>query len=185
MLKSAVETYKAVKQLHEEGITWLAELRREVSTLRDVNELADIALAMRESEKLADDLRKQLKQFRETAETACCALWVKEHVNDEEITSIQTAHVTATPEVTMACGLPSRKKEPENFAKLMEFLKVPLDLCGDEEEAGPVSVNWPRMVEHLSALQSQGLPLPPGIDPAKRYPIYRLSPMRRRKEVDA
>jgi hypothetical protein len=44
--------------------------------------------------------------------------------------------------------------------------------------------HWPHLVEWLSRRASEGLPPPPGIDPAQTYSLWNLRNLRARKGVN-
>jgi hypothetical protein len=44
----------------------------------------------------------------------------------------------------------------------------------NDEDSEAVRPHWPGMVSYLTGLMRQGRPLPPGIDPEKTYPRYKL-----------
>jgi hypothetical protein len=190
MLPLAVNMYSIVKQAHEEATTSITELKRAVPALSNSDtELADLAYALKKMEEFADDIRKQCKALGKTVQTAACVTFIKNHAADdpnaETTDTIKTEYCTARPDVLHVATVPSRKTDPEGYKKFCEFFKLDPALIGDEETPGAISINWQGMIELLTERASQGLPLPPGCDPSKTYPMYRLSPIRKRKEVDA
>lgn len=175
MIEKAKEAYRVTHNFHETTYSTLQDLIDAIRSTSDVKELADLAFALREISKLADDIRKVANAAKETAEKICCAIAIR----DGDCDTIRTKYVTATPNVKMMADLPRRKREPERWRELMIGLGVPEDALDGERPV--VDVNWKGFVDHISDLAEQGKPLPPGIDPGKTYPVYELSPMTKKK----
>lgn len=182
MHDDAKTLYADVKKAHERQYKRLIALRTEVHEMAkqvDLDELADVAFALREIEKLTHDIEKEARLLREFTEKLACAAWVQ--IGEAE--TIKTEYCTATPSVKMMVSLPTRKNQPEQYQQLCLALGIPSELIGDETDPGPVSVNWPGMVEYLTAKLQKGEPLPAGLDMKKTYNIYKLN-IRKRKEID-
>lgn len=179
MLKEAQELYMTTLRAHESLYTRVTQLKRQAASISDMKELADIAYALRETGKLVEDQEKELRVFRETLEKAACALWSQQESHEP----IRTAHVTATPDIKFAASVPSRKREPEAYVRMMQSLGVPSHLYTADEEQHPiVNIHWPGFVDYIARCTTEGLPLPDGVDPTKLNPIYKLI-LRGRKEV--
>lgn len=154
---------KAHKEIYEE----LVRIKVFIKQCGRMEEQADVAYAANEAFKLLDDLRKEAQVIRELAEKIGTALWVKVSNGDP----IRTDYVTATPRVKMTATLPKKSKDPVAYATFMRFLKIPEDIA----DAEVVRPHWPAVVELLSKLMEEGKPLPPGIDPDKMYPVYKMT----------
>ena len=181
MKPEAIEAYRAAKQAHNTCIQQFVKLE---TMLQDgcrgsKHEVADIAYALRETRELAEDIRKRCDALGKTAQNVGCLL----AISSGNPNAIKTEYVTATPTVRDITSIPKRREQPEQFAALMQFLEVPKNLWDGGEHAA-LSVNWPGLVELISKRSSDGLPLPPGIDPEKTYPEYSLR-MLGKKEVDS
>jgi hypothetical protein len=74
--------------------------------------------------------------------------------------------------------LPSRKKNPQEWATLMRHMGVSEDLI----ETQLVDLRWPAFQEFVQRLQEQGKPMPPSVDPSRSYTEYKL---RLRKSNDS
>ena len=181
MKREAIEIFKAIKTARNSIVANLVRLEESVNTGCDGSllELADIAYALRDTRDMAEDIRKRCDALGKTAQNfACLGAVTLEHGG-----TIGTEYVAATPSVKTVVSIPSRKKEPEAFAKLMDHLKVPRELWERGEHAA-MQPHWPGLMELVSERQANGLPMPPGIDPNKTYAEYSLR-MRGRKEIDA
>lgn len=178
MRQNFVEYFKRVKQLFTSHSEVRIGLAQEISSCADVKELADMAYVMHKSSEMLDMMRKQCDEMEIIAEKIACLIYTQLNMEGP----IRTDHCTATADVKMIASVPKRKTDPEGFYALMDFLKIPRDMTDGEKEV--VRCHWPGLVAHLSELMAEGKPLPPGIDPSKTYPEYRLK-LLSRKGVDA
>lgn len=186
MQESEKQIYVATKEWHEDLVARLMHLRKQVSTCRDMKELADAFYALRETEKLANDIAKECRLVMDVLAKAVGALFVNEALTNPSMTKITTDYCFAEPDVKSAVSIPSRKRDPEGYKKLLQHLGIPEHLIGDDSDDGvkPISVNWKGMTDYVSDMIARGEPLPPCFDPSVTYPVYKLS-VRKRKEVDA
>lgn len=181
MLPRCVELFKTVKTAHAATYRLIKMLMADLQSTGDVRETADMVYAAKDAQKFAEDTVKELRGLIELVEKVTCILYVKAGSLDV----LRTDHCTATPRVGMMASLPRRKTDFESYKKLMDFLKVPENLWHlPEGERGPVDFDWKGITQLLTDRAEQGLPLPPGIDPSKTYPVYRVT-CHPRKEVDA
>lgn len=171
-----IQLYKRTKAFFTDAYERILEIRELTKAQTDMNELADWVYALRESYTFVDNLRKDIKAAMETCEKLACLFWIEMQDGDP----IKTEYVTATPKVKMIASIPSKKKDPEQYAKLMNFLGVDEKLYDEIEVVRP---HWPGFVEMVSQLAEKGLPLPDGIDPTKTFPQYSLI-VRKQKGVD-
>lgn len=176
MNESARDTYVLTKQFHGATYAKLLLLREQMSRCSSLGELCETSLAMRESLTFLVDIEKEIKKLKELCDKITCLIWVKSGSMDH----IRTPYVTGQPNVKMMASVPTRKN-PEAYKKFMEYLGIPEWTYSGEEEV--VRPHWPGLVEHLSALASEGKPLPPGVDPDKTYPLFTVR-LHKNKEVD-
>lgn len=179
MNNTAIQMCLDVKQAHENLYKKLTALRELASNSPDMIELTDISYALHTCEKFVKDSSKEVRALKELIDKIVCAMWVQNGVHQP----IRTEYVTGSPDVKVMAKIPTRRGDPENFKKLMTFLNVPEELwnMGDDEHL-PINIHYPGMVDHISALATQGKPLPNGIDPSTTYPLYKLT-LRPRKEI--
>lgn len=170
--------YQDVKAAHAAIYARILEAKARVQACNNMEEVADWAYAMREAEKFAEDLRKELGYVEELATKVACLLWVKTGTGDP----IRTAYCTASPDVKMMARLPKRSQEPEQFFALMQHLGISPELAGLNVEHPVLKPHWPGMVDYVSEQLKQGKPLPPGMDSSITYPIYALA-VRKKKDV--
>jgi hypothetical protein len=179
MRESLVELYRRAKSFHEQAYRITSELQSAVRQCRSQEDLADDVYAIRQATKFVEDARKEMGKLERLAEKMCCALWVQAGLGDP----ISTRHCSASPDVKMMASLPNRHTQPEAYEKLMRHLGVPESLWRDGDHAS-VEIHWLGFTDMLSRDLAAGRPLPPGIDPEKTYPEYRLSPVRGKMGVD-
>lgn len=139
------------------------KLRKNKYSLKD---MVNFIYVMREISKFADDLRKEADGISHLFENMACAVWVTQ--GDGE--PIRSALATGTPDVKLAIKIPSRKTQPEEYAKLMKHFEIPEQAITDKV----VKLYWPGLCEHVSLLAEEGKPLPPGVDPNNTYPTYKV-----------
>lgn len=181
MKTEAIAAYRAVKAAHVECVKQFVALEKALETACGNNpqEVADIAFALREMYDLLETTRKQTAAIGKTAQQVACLL----SIASGNAGTIGTAYVAATPNVRTIPAIPKRRDRPQEFAALMDYLKIPRDLWEKGDHA-IVDFHWPGLVDKLTNDAANGLPLPPGIDPTKTFAEYSLR-MRTRKEVDA
>ena len=182
MLDKAIALYSGVKEAHQETYLTMKEIKDDLQKgLPSVKDLADLVYATKQCKNLVEDSVRDLRSLIELSEKLTCLLWTR--LGDPN--PIRTEHCTATPRVGQMASLPKRKSNPEGFKKLMEYFKVPPALWDlPDGERGPVEFDWKGVTELITSRAEQGLPLPPGIDPQKTYPVYGVT-CKPRKEVDA
>jgi hypothetical protein len=178
MKAKLVDLYKRARDLHEEFVRADADLRKMVMTCASVEEHADTSYALRETADFVEDVRKRCEAIKKLAEQIACVLYTQMGMKD----TIRTDYCSATPDIRTIVTIPRKSSDPENFGKLMTFLGVPPELWNAPEESTVVKPHWPGLMAHLHRMQIEGKPLPPGVDPNKTYPEYKLI-VRKRKGV--
>lgn len=180
MKTELVQLFRAIRLLYSDHRPKLTRLDAEIRVSRDLGELADITYALKEYAKLLEALRKTVAAETRMAERMACMLWMQ----GESTEPIRTDFVTASPRISISAKLPTRRKHPEDFAKLMEFLKIPREHWDvDEEESVVVDIHFKGFAAMISDRAAKGLPLPPGVDPKQTMSEYFLT-CRGKKEVD-
>jgi hypothetical protein len=162
------------QQSHERLLMQVIELRKQAAEIYrsgDFQELTDMAYAIRESHELIKALATEMNKLKDECEKLGCRLYVNSEPTGE---GYRTSHCSAKPDVKEMGGMPSRKTDPENWHKLMDFMKIPEAMQGDESGKGPVDFYWPGVVEYCARLQAAGRQLPPGLDMNKKFHIYTL-----------
>lgn len=169
MNETAVTAFRAARTVHEQVVALQQRLEKFVAECVDKGELADVAYAMREASKLVDDTRKRLDGLGETAQKVACLV----SVQLGDVSTIRTEHCSATPDVRQVASPPRRSTRPEEFARLMDHLGVPKHLWEGGDHA-VVQPHWPGLMDYLARQAAEGKPLPPGIDPSRTFPEYKL-----------
>ncbi len=130
---------------------------------------ADLAYLMREMGSMMDHLRKETNDRRRMLDRVMCMVWTSQCEDKPDTRrSIHGALATATPKIKMSVNVPSPKSDPVGFAALCTHF----GLSPDAIEMGLMRVHWPSLVEHVSELAENGLPLPPGVRVDSLSPIY-------------
>lgn len=144
-----------------------------------MQKLVDVSYFAEKTRQLADMIRKDCQELRDLCDRMVCVLWAQQDSGEP----IRTEYCTASPDVKMQASLPDRKKQPIEYAAFCDYMGIPRELyCAPDGESPPVQVHWAGMLSYFSALLSQGKPLPPGIDPTKMYPVYKVR-LQPRKEI--
>ena len=162
---------KAYMQLMQE----VEELHELLQTQQTIENSADIDFALSKCHEMADESAKRLKKLNELSAAILCLKWMTSSTDGEPV---RTELVTSTPRMTSMVQIPSKYKEPEMYKQMMMAL-------GASEEAADEDifrVHWPTLVEHIAVLEEKGLPMLPGVDPKKTYPVYKVT-RRKRKEI--
>lgn len=163
LYKTARDTHMAVYDTVKRDIE--PAIKRERST----QEVADMVYALRETLKHLEDMTKEVRRLEETAVKVVCAMWMRDAGLDEDAPeNVKTPYCTLTPELKTHAKVPSRKTDPDAHTALMEHLGVPRAMY----ENDAMRIHWPGFVEYITQLNRDGLPLPPGIDPATQVTIY-------------
>lgn len=165
----AREYYKQVKKLFELHTRTLIQMRRAIETNPDPKELVDWALALNHSSKFLDDMRKTCNGLEELAEKIACVIYVQ--AGNKE--PIRTPYATGTPDVQTCVSLPNKNTHPDLWRSLMLHLGVPAELVNDANEP-VVDMRFKSVVTFLSRQLAEGKPLPPGVDPNKTFPQFRI-----------
>ena len=170
--------------MHEDIILALKEYKnfndfylryyRLLSVLRDrvkdkeytLSQTLDLIYVLRETSKQLDDLRKEANGVEAIMINIACLLYLTKGGR----TPIRGKLAVGSPNVKMNARIPHMKRNPEEFAALMKYFKIPI---GPVEE-GILKPYWPSMMEHFSKCAEEGRPLPPGVDPSSQYPEYKM-----------
>lgn len=172
------DAYATAYAAYQDLLSRLDEIGEVARNEEDLEELADTAYMLREMATMLKRLRVKADKLGETAQARACAMGVQ---SDTEI--IRTPHCTATLDMKMNPKLPTRSRDPEGYAAMMDFLQVPRGLWDvPEDQHSAVDLKWPGMVDLVSNLVAEGKPLPPGVKPDSTKPLFRLL-MRKRKGV--
>jgi hypothetical protein len=174
-----VELYKLAKEFHKRVVEEDAALTRWLASNTSREDHADMAYAIRETTNFMEDARKKLFHVSELAQKLACIISV--HIGQAD--SFRTEHCTATPDPKTFISIPRRSTHPEQYAKLMEHLKIPRELWDvSEEDHAVVKPHWPGLVDYIARQLQEGLPLPGGVDPNKTWVEYKLR-LLKKKEV--
>lgn len=130
-------------------------------------ESVDLLYVIRETSKLLNDLRKESDGVENVMINITCLLYLTK--SDDK--PIRGKLATGSPNVSMIAKIPNMKRDPEEFAALMEYFGIPR---GPIEE-GILKPYWPGLCEHISRCAEEGKPTPPGVSKDSQYPLYKMS----------
>ena len=138
-----------------------------------MEEFADAAYALHQSLQLLKDTSVTLNRHCEMYQRMAGLIWIT--IDSPE--PIRTDYVTASPRVKYVASPPSRKKNPEKYLELMNWLKIPQEafIPKHEDESPAIELHWVGFCDLLSNLAAEGKPLPAGVDVDKVYPQYKLT----------
>ncbi len=169
------------RELHVQTFEDILSLREQIVATENGpsnEDLTNLVYITKKTSELCDDLRKELNELESLAGKIVCAKWMKANVNDMSAAQpIRAKVATGTPDLGQIAAIPKPKSDPKDYSKLLTFLGVPKD----KHESGMIRVHWPSFQKHCNELASKGQPLPPGIDPNKTYPDFKLKVTKSRK----
>lgn len=172
MRPDAKELYEAIRNAHSAAVQLLVPMNAYVKAGDSSPPgLADLAYALRECRDFAKDVAKRCDELGKLAQRVAC---MRQLVENGTSDSIVTQRCVAVLGVRSVPAVPSKTKNPEQWAQLMDYLGVPRGLH-DGLDKPVVDTNWPGLVQRLSDDLAAGKPLPPGIDPTKTFPEYSLN----------
>lgn len=183
MIPEAVAAFTAARDGHAASYKAMIETRAALvkSGVPSLTELADAIYALDRVERIADDLRKEARAFREQLDKIACLRWVER--GDGE--PIRTEHCLGTPQIKQMAPMPNRHKHPERYAALMQHLGIAKELWDAPEGfSPPIELKWTGMVDYLTERLANGKPVPPGVDPRATFTIFRVN-VRAKKDVAA
>lgn len=153
----ALEIHNTYYGLFTDLIAFLAEVR-EVAKHRELTltEYADMVYVLKQVHLMHEEMRKELRAVFELCEKIGVAMWIDEDTGE---TPIRGEFTSSTPEIRPATSIPTLKNDPENYAKLMEYLGIPESTYRN----GIIQPYFPEMMQHIKVLMMEGKPLPPGI----------------------
>lgn len=152
----------------------LIDMRQEMAKCRNESELADHAYFGREMRDLLEEMEKNANKYYDEASRFACLVWMQGNLLKQAQhakfvpESIKTEYCRAEPSVKEAVNLPHRDS-PE-YKAFMKHFGVDEKLT----ELGVVGPHWPRLVDYLDMLATEGKPLPPGLESMSKYNTYKL-----------
>ena len=164
------ESYAVMKAAYQECYQAIRAVQQK-QMLMKVGELVDCQFALRESELLADDLRKEFKKLRDIMAKITCGLWITDPTSTD---IVEGEYCNGHPDTKARANVPTFKKDPEKYIALMNWLGIPEDLqdrgmlplaAEGEFETEVVRIHWSGFQDYFTRVMALGYPLPPGIDP--------------------
>lgn len=170
---------------YREMLPEIDKAHEHTKTEQSLEELADMAYAMREIAKFADELRKQAARVQDTAGKLACLYWSER----QQMEPIKTQHCTGTPEVGLMVAIPHKRNDPEKYAAFIDWLGIPREVAvlndpSNKDEHAPVDLHYNGVCEYLTKRLATGGDMPPGVDLEKTYSVFNLR-LRKKKAVDS
>lgn len=167
---------------HRELYNLIATIKQSVSEESECEQLADIAVALREAETHLEDTRKTVTNAKEVVCRLACMRYLEDASRVLQGEPIRTDLVTANPEMTICAKIPTYEKDPVAYAKMMTYLGVDEQLWdkgkiltdAGEQHTEVVRVHWPGFQSLCTRLKAHGLPLPDGIDENATFTQFTL-----------
>ena len=166
--------YRKLRDCYGTLLLQMQELQQHINPDAGLNEQGDRVYALRECEKTADDLLKEIRKLYDLQQkTACLA----------ELTSLQDGSATewhsgGKAEEQKILVIPQKRRyDPPAFDTLMVDIGVPLSVSQSEL----VRPNWPELQRYYHDRLGEGRNIPIEI---KDGFIYKYS-VRKRKSLDA
>lgn len=170
MLAYLQKIYKRVDDLWTTQYDEYEELQNEMSgMITSAEEGADIVYALDQTIKKMEDLTKHYKRALTMANEITAAVYVQENINNvtsDGLQPIRTDYCTASLKTKTAVGIPSKKKQPEKYAALMEALGVP------EKLRGALVPHYMGMMELYTDGLEKGVDHLNGWEPEKEYIVF-------------
>jgi len=183
MNETIQKVYRELKEFQARFHGVLSELAKETDASVDLTTLADTNYAMREADKLADELGISIRKVQNVAAKRACLQWVLEA--DPEREKIVTDYCTAVPAFSIAVQ-PAKAGTPE-YDLMMEDLGFAPEvyraaMMAGTEQRPPLKFDHKEMIRFLTARQAAGLPLPRGVEAVKVYNEFALD-TRKKQDV--
>ncbi len=166
MKKEASENYRALTELQKAIYDFSVRCNEDLPKNIRIADIVDIAFAMKKCSELADDMRKCCNAVVQHFSRLICL--ASGELSVTKVVPIRSEHVTATPQVKMMRGLPSKRKEPEEWANLLKYFGVSQELL----DTGIVKESYNGMIDFITKQLGEGKNLPPELQNRKEYAIY-------------
>jgi len=163
MIAQLVEEYGDVKNIYGSLYSKLVDIRVHSKDLSQ-EERVNILYIIKEISKYCNDLRKECDGIVDLIEKLVCAIHTHRGITEP----IRASLATGSPKVTLSVKIPNRKRDPEKYKLLMNYLGVPDEAACE----GTVRPHWPSICAKLTEMAENGEPSPPGIDPDGTYPKF-------------
>lgn len=174
----------AYRRLHDEHMRTYATLIEERQTLNgssvdDLAYLCDAIYLMKKSREVVEDIRKELDAFVRVAEKISSLLWLQEGSGD----SLTGAIAKGVPAPGVALSPPSKHKDPEAYAAIMNRLGVPEKFWKDCDVVKP---HFPGLADYATMIMAEGGNLEPEFAVLKQTPTFTVRTTKHRDvDVDA
>jgi hypothetical protein len=153
------------ENLHNTLYAELSKTEQEMK-VKSPEELTDIGWICKKMYEQLDDIRKEVDKLQSLAEKIACL-----KAATVGATKIVGQLATGTVDVSMSANTPHPTRNPEDFAKLCDYLGIPDEVVQNDLIH---QFHWPSFKEYFSKCMSQGKPAPPGIDLEKTHTHYKL-----------
>ena len=162
-----------IRELFAHTMLELDSLKGELGESDKAEYHADNVYAMREAEKYAEELLKEIRKAHTTCQKVACLICMKT-LRD----GIITDYCSGKPVTKIVPKVPAKRRyDPEGFDKLMAFIGVSEEVYLSEL----VRFNWPEVIKFCNDRLSEGKNLPCKIDDEMNHYGFTV---RKRKEIE-
>jgi hypothetical protein len=170
--REGLDLLERLTDFHRDFTSYAITARRELEDQRLLTpQQVDAAYVLKETAKLAEEVRQQSNVLGELLQKVACAVWMAtEGADPESKPVIRGEYAQGKPGARIAANVPARGSEEHR--RLMQYLGIP------EGARDLVSVKWNRLSEDLEKRAAEGRPLPPGVSADQTYNVYFLGQLR-------
>lgn len=184
--------YVLIRTAHQQFVKLMQSAHEALDATRKTDEGAadcvNLANCCRQSKKYLAEMTKDIAAMEAELERLVC-MHILSDISNENA-KIETEYCVATADIGHNYVVPTFDKDPEQYAKLMEWLGVDpglwdrgKELTEEGENATKVlDLHWPGFQYLCKRLKQNGYNPPPGVDPERAYPVYKLG-IRTRKPI--
>jgi hypothetical protein len=170
MKKELKELYGYSRKVHQESYKRLLALERLLTQEGELTELGDAVFALRKTEELLEDARKECGKLLTLMEKLTCLRWLATSKTHEPI---RTEYCTASPDVKQTVSVPP--KDSDDYKSLLKHFEIP--------DGAPFMPHWPSLLKRVSADIAAGQPIPPGCDPSKMVQVCVVRTLKKKRPI--
>lgn len=171
MKQEYIDFYVRVATVHRELTALIVDMESATRANIDLQDLADLGLALREAQMLTNNLNRQVVDFESLVARMFTAIW---GLDPDSPAEVETEWCACSPNPKVKAKLPG-KDDPEGYLALMDEVGLPRDMA----ETGLFRLSFDAASELATKLTREGKPLPKGL--GKTWTEHSLKIKSRRK----
>lgn len=179
MIDVAKQMLQDSRAYHRSLMGQIVELEETIKATSKLEELADIAFALREAHKVIDHARKELDKNQKLVAHVFTLCWASQ---PDASAAIETKICSVTPDPVVHSSVPKPSVDKERYDAVMkDFLGIDPGLV----DRGFLRLDWEQFGAFVTEkFQDEGGVIPQQLDPDKTYTEYRLR-IRAKKSEEA